>query len=81
MGIGEIDYQGSRKVMCAPTPVIEKACQRYVIIKPSKEKSPHLNGEIAKLFSVPEEEISSIVPPGPASIVRKEFPEPEEPEE
>lgn len=58
MGVGEIYHEGNRKVMCAPTPVIEKACQKYVVIKPSKEKNPHLNGELAKLFSVPEEEIS-----------------------
>lgn len=74
MGIGEIGYEGSRKVMCAPPSVIERSCQKYVIIRPSKEKAPHLNGELAKLFSVPEEEISTIVPPGPAAVVRREVP-------
>ena len=80
MAVGEISYEGARKVMCAPTPVMEKVSERYVVIKPSKEKNPHLNGELAKLFSVPEEEISSIVPPGPAIVIRRVIPE-TEPEE
>ena len=81
MAVGEITYEGARKVMCAPVPVMEKCSQRYVVIKPSKEKNPHLNGEMAKMFSVPEEEISSIVPPGPAVIIRSVMPEPEEEKE
>lgn len=78
MGIGEIAYEGNRKIMCAPVPVIEKACTRYVVIKPSKEKNPRLNGELAKMFSVPEEEISTIVPPGPATVIRTVVPETQE---
>ena len=81
MAVGEIFYEGARKVMCAPVTVMEKASSKYVVIKPSKEKNPHLNGELAKLFSVPEEEISSIVPPGPAVVIRKVVPEEEPAEE
>ena len=81
MGVGEITYEGARKIMCAPVPVIEKASTKYVVIKPSKEKNPHFNNELAKLFNVPEEEISTILPPGPAMIIRKVVPEEHEEEE
>lgn len=77
MGIGEITYQNERKIMCAPTTVIEKGCEKYIIIRPSKEKNMRISGEIAKMFEVPEEEISRIIPPGSLEVVRKVWPEPD----
>lgn len=81
LGIGEIAYEGARKVMCAPTEVIEKCSEKYYVIKPSKEKNGRINGDIAKTFEVPEEEISRILPPGSYEIVRKVWPKDDEEEE
>ncbi|AGI48467.1 putative RNA-binding protein, eukaryotic snRNP -like protein [Thermoplasmatales archaeon BRNA1] len=80
MGIGEIYYQNARKVMCAPTPVIEKMSERYFVIKPSKVKNGRMAGDIAKAFEVPEEEVSRILPPGSVEIVRKVWPKDDEEE-
>ncbi len=80
MGIGEMYYENERKVMCAPTPVIEKCSERYCVIRPSKEKNGRMAGDLAKMFEVPEEEVSRILPPGSVEIVRRVFPKPEEDE-
>ncbi|MEE3400944.1 MAG: NFACT RNA binding domain-containing protein, partial [Methanomethylophilus sp.] len=74
MGVGEVFYQGERKVMCAPTPVMEKSSEKYFVIRPSKTKDHRMAGEIAKALEVPEEEVSRILPPGSIETVRKVWP-------
>ena len=81
LGIGEVSYQGERKIMCAPTPVIEAASEKYLILKPSKDKNGRMTGDIAKLFDVPEEEISRILPPGSMEIAKKVWPKDDEEED
>ena len=81
LAVGEIEYEGSRKIMCAPTEVIEKCSEKYYVIKPSKEKNGRINGDIAKAMEVPEEEISRILPPGSIEIVRTVWPKPDEEDE
>jgi predicted ribosome quality control (RQC) complex YloA/Tae2 family protein len=79
LGIGEIDYEGSRKIMCGPVSTIEK-CTKYMIIRPGREKSGRMAGDIAKEFQVPEEEISRILPPGDVKIIKKVWPQEGSPE-
>jgi predicted ribosome quality control (RQC) complex YloA/Tae2 family protein len=69
LSVGEISYEGSRKIMCGPSDAVSKMSQRYVTIVPTKIKSKK-NAELAKLFSVPEEEISRITPPGDLEITK-----------
>ncbi len=78
LAVGEIYFQGARKVMCGPEQCF-KDCERMIIIRPSKGKN-HLSGEMAKRFNVPEEEISRILPPGDSEIVREKWPKEEESE-
>ena len=70
LGIGEIQYQGNRKIMCGPAELF-KDCPRYFILNPGRGKSGRKAGELAKEFQVPEEEISRILPPGDVEIVNK----------
>jgi predicted ribosome quality control (RQC) complex YloA/Tae2 family protein len=78
--IGEITFQGARKVMCGPAECF-KDCERFMVIRPGKEKNGRITGDIAKRFNVPEEEISRIIPPGQIEIVREVWPKEEEAEE
>ena len=71
--IGEIYYQGARKVMCGPAECFAD-CGRYVEISPGRGKSGRKSSEIAKMFNVPEEEISRILPPGDVEITKEVFP-------
>jgi len=70
LGIGEIEYQGSRKIMCGPVELFSD-CKRYFILNPGRGKSGRKSGELAKEFQVPEEEISRILPPGDVEIIKK----------
>ncbi len=79
LAVGEIYFQGARKVMCGPGQCF-KDCEKMLIIRPAKNKT-RLSGEMAKRFNVPEEEISRILPPGDIEIVREKWPKDEEVEE
>lgn len=70
LGIGEIEYEGHRKVMCGPVETVSH-CAKHMIIRPGRGKAGRLSGDIAKEFQVPEEEISRILPPGDVEIVKK----------
>ena len=76
--VGEIEYRGTRKVMCGPVTCF-KDCEKYFVIRPGKNKN-HISGDMAKRFTVPEEEISRILPPGESEIVREVWPK-ENPED
>ena len=78
LGIGEILFQGERKVMCAPLQCFE-GCEKLLVIRPAEKKKGVKPGAIADRFVVPEEEISRILPPGEVEIVREVWPK-EEPE-
>ncbi len=76
LAVGEICYQGSRKVMCGPVECFGSS-ERYLVIRPGK-KTGRMSNEMAKRFDVPEEEISRILPPGDFEISREVWPKPEE---
>ncbi len=78
--IGEIEYEGSRKIMCGPSECFA-GCEKYMVIRPGKPKSGRKTNEIAKRFDVPEEEVSRIVPPGDLEVVREVWPKPDEPDD
>lgn len=71
--VGEVYYQGARKVMCGPAECF-KDCDRYFVIRPGRGKGGRKSSEMAKRFQVPEEEISRILPPGDVEIVREVWP-------
>jgi predicted ribosome quality control (RQC) complex YloA/Tae2 family protein len=70
LGIGEVFYQGARKVMCGPAELF-KDSEKHMLLIPGRGKSGRRSGEIAKDFRVPEEEISTILPPGDVEIVNR----------
>ncbi|MDR3206365.1 MAG: NFACT family protein [Candidatus Methanoplasma sp.] len=77
LGIGEIEYQGSRKVMCGPAELF-KDRPNYMKIRPGRSKSGRMAGDIAKEFNVPEEEISRILPPGDVEVAERIRPDADE---
>ena len=78
LGVGEIEYEDERKVMCGPVDLIENMSEKYFIIRPGRGKNKQTPNEIAKAFDVPEEEISRILPPGDSEVIRKVWSEDEE---
>ncbi len=79
LAVGEITYEGARKVMCGPLPAVQAHSSRYVVIEPGRKVKTKASAALAKMFEVPEEEIARILPPGEVEIGRTEGIE-EEPE-
>ncbi len=76
LAVGEMYFQGSRKIMCGPVECFANS-DRYMVIRPGKNTGRKSN-EMAKRFDVPEEEISRILPPGDFEIKSEVWPKPEE---
>jgi predicted ribosome quality control (RQC) complex YloA/Tae2 family protein len=68
LAVGEIDYQGERKIMCGPRSSIEHISTKFVVLAPGKTNRNKTSALLAKVFGVPEEEISRILPPGDVEI-------------
>lgn len=66
--VGEIEHQGSRKVVCGPRSAISAISQKYVVISPGEQGRSKLSSSLAKELGVPEEEVSRILPPGNVEV-------------
>lgn len=71
LGIGEIEFEGSRKVMCGPESAVRARCSRFVMIKPGDKDRNELAKRLADFFEIPIEEIQSILPPGDVELVEQ----------
>ena len=68
LAVGEIEYEGGKKIMCGPLKSIISKSQKYVVIVPGKTDSGKISSRLSKAFAVPEEEVSRILPPGKIDI-------------
>jgi predicted ribosome quality control (RQC) complex YloA/Tae2 family protein len=68
LAIGEIDHEGARKIMCGPKESMIKRSKKYVTIAPGDGDRSKVSAALAKELSVPEEEISRILPPGDLEV-------------
>ena len=75
LAVGEITYENTRKVMCAPLESMKRLSEKYFVIHPGRGKAGKTAALMAKELMVPEEEVSRTLPPGDAEIVRKVWPE------
>jgi hypothetical protein len=71
LGVGEIEFEGSRKMMCGPEGAVRARCSRYVMIIPGGMDKDGFAKRLSDLFEVPIEEIQSILPPGDVDIVEQ----------
>ncbi|MHB8584445.1 MAG: ribosome rescue protein RqcH [Thermoplasmatota archaeon] len=69
LAIGEVEIEGARKVMCGPESAVAARSKRYIVIVPGEEEKNAFSRRAAALFSVPVEEVLSILPPGDVSAV------------
>ncbi|OGD48145.1 hypothetical protein A3K69_04855 [Candidatus Bathyarchaeota archaeon RBG_16_57_9] len=71
LGLGEIEHEGNRKIMCGPEKAVRAHSQRFVIIRPGREDKNVFAKKVAEAFQVPIEEIQSILPPGDIEVVEQ----------
>jgi predicted ribosome quality control (RQC) complex YloA/Tae2 family protein len=69
LAIGEIEHEGTRKIMCAPRASMETRSKRYLVLAPGDMARSKLSSALAKELGVPEEEVSRILPPGDVRIL------------
>lgn len=62
MVVAEVQFEGARKVACAPRESVSS--EKKVVIIPGKTPRGKASSALARAFGVPEEEISRILPPG-----------------
>jgi hypothetical protein len=71
LGVGEVEFEGSRKIMCGPEAAVRQQAKRYVIIRPGNIDKNSFAKRLADIFEVPIEEIQSILPPGDVQVVEQ----------
>ncbi len=73
--LGEIEYKGEKKIMCAPSLTLENEDnllrKKVVFIPGNRDKNDFAN-EMSNYFSVPISEIQSILPPGDVKVIEKD---------
>ncbi len=68
-GVGIIEYEGEKLLMCAPSSIIKKRCESYIIFKVGELKRKDFIDKIFRKFRVSKEEIERIIPGGGVGIV------------
>ena len=69
VGVGEIEFEGFRKIMCGPESATKTHSRRYFVIRPGEKDKNEFARKLSDAFDVPIEEIQSILPPGDVDIV------------
>jgi len=69
LGIGEIEFEGQRKIMCGPEGAVRALSKRFAVIRPGERDKNAFAKQLSDLFQVPIEEIQSILPPGDVDII------------
>ena len=68
VAIGEIEFEGHRKAMAGPPSAVTAKSRRYAILEPGDISKEKLTGRLARIFEVPVEEVTRILPPGPFGV-------------
>ena len=71
LSVGEVEVEGTRKIMCGPTESVKALSKRYVTIRPGEIDRNDFAKRLADLFEVPIEEIQSILPPGDVEVIEQ----------
>jgi predicted ribosome quality control (RQC) complex YloA/Tae2 family protein len=71
LGIGEIEFEASKKIMCGPESAVRSRCASFVMIIPGEKDKNDLAKKLSDHFKVPIEEIQSILPPGDVELVEQ----------
>lgn len=64
VAVGEINYEGTKKIVCGPLGALRNRSETIVRLRPGKENPNDLAKDLGEVFGVPVEEILRILPPG-----------------
>lgn len=66
--VGEIEYQGERKIMGGPVSAVKMRSKMYYVLVPGKEKTSDVANEMARELGVIVDEVLKALPPGNLEI-------------
>ncbi|MDH3364675.1 MAG: ribosome rescue protein RqcH [Thermoplasmata archaeon] len=69
LGLGEVEFEGERKIMCGPVEAVKARGKRYALIRPGAIDKNAFAKAAARAFHVPIEEVQRVLPPGNIDIV------------
>ena len=71
LGVGEIEHEGTRKVMGGPESAIKTRSKRFIIMRPGDIDKDAVAKLLAEELQVPIEEVQSVMPPGDVDVIEK----------
>ncbi|MFQ5909209.1 MAG: ribosome rescue protein RqcH [Thermoplasmata archaeon] len=75
VGVGEIRYEGTRKIVCGPLAALKKHSDTMIVFRPGKDSPNDVAKDLGEIFGVPVEEVLRTLPPGslerPSPLARK----------
>jgi predicted ribosome quality control (RQC) complex YloA/Tae2 family protein len=69
LAVGEINFDGERKIMCGPETAVAANAVEYFVIAPGEEERSDFAKRISEFFNVLIEEIDGVLPPGDVRVV------------
>ncbi len=64
VAVGEISYEGARKIVCGPPEAVKHHSESVFIFTPGKESANKVAKDLSEHYNVPIEEVLRILPPG-----------------
>jgi hypothetical protein len=71
LGLGEIEHEGERKVMCGPETAVRARSKRFILLRPGNGDKNSIAKLLAEELQVPIEEVQSIMPPGDIDVIER----------
>lgn len=71
LAVGEINYEGVRKIMCGPLSAVKAHSKKYVIFEPGEMKKHVLAKKLSIAFDAPIDVIMKVLPPGDVRILER----------
>lgn len=69
LAVGEVEVDGSRKIMGGPVAAVAARSSRYLVLEPGETTTNDLANRLARLFEVNVEEVQTVMPPAGVRIV------------
>jgi predicted ribosome quality control (RQC) complex YloA/Tae2 family protein len=69
LAVGEVEFEGVKKVMCGPEPAVRSQSSRFLVIRPGELDKNLFARRLAAEFGVPIEEVQSVLPPGNVEVI------------
>ena len=71
IAVGEVEIEGTRKIMGGPVAAVAARSRRYVVLEPGQEPTNQVANRLSEAFGVNVEEVQAVMPPASVRIVER----------